>query len=180
MKQVILALVLCAIAPAAALAQAEAPSTRDLDKLLGVWAFEDASADDDGASYRERGTRRCERALDDAYIRCESRGRNQRGVERTYAMYFNYNSIDGGHQMLSVHGDYSRAQMFDLEILADGSWRLMRAQPPGSDGVVTRNWGTIRFPDQNTMVWETRLNRSTDPPDHWPLRYVDRGTRVSR
>lgn len=160
-------------------AQNTQPSTRDLDRILGTWAFEDVSAADNGAAYRESGTRTCALTLNDAYIRCESRGRAANGTERTYLFYFNYNAVDRRYEMLTLHSNWSQPQRFELQIMPDSSWRLTRAAAPSADGRVSRsNWGTVRFPDANTMIWETRLNRSDEPPDRWTLSYIDTARRM--
>ena len=173
----VLATLVYCTAPASA--QNAQPSTRDLDRILGTWSFEDASAADNGASYRETGVRTCALALGDTYIRCESRGRSAKGTERTYLFYFNYNAVDRRYEMRSLHSSWSQTQRFELRIMPDGSWHVFRGAAPSADGRVSRsNWGVIRFPDADTMIWETRLNRADEPPDRWPLSFVDNAKRV--
>ena len=165
-------------APSAS-AQNVQPSTLDLARILGIWSFEDVSAADNGASYRETGTRTCALTLNDTYIRCESRGRAANGTERTYLFYFNYNTVDRRYEMLSLHSSWSQSQRFELRIMPDGSWHLFRGATPSADGRVNRsNWGVVRFPDADTTIWETRLNRADEPPDRWPLSYVDTARRI--
>ena len=155
-------------------------STRDLAKILGEWSFEDASADGSG-SYRETGTRSCAYTLEETYIRCESRGRSAKGKDRIYLFYFNYNAADRRYEMHALHSSWSQTQRFTLSIEADGSWRLLRPAAPNADGGASRsNWGTVRFPDANSMVWETRLNSSDEAPDKWVLAFIDTSVRIRR
>jgi hypothetical protein len=173
------ALALLASCSTSAVAQNVQPSTRDLDRILGTWSFDDASAADNGASYRETGTRTCALTLSDTYIRCESLGRAANGTERTYLFYFNYNAVDRRYEMLSLHSSWSQSQRFELRIMPDGNWHLHRGATPSADGRVNRsNWGVVRFPDANTMIWETRLNRNDEPPDRWTLSYIDTARRI--
>lgn len=160
-----------------AAAATPAPSTRDLDRILGAWTFEDRSQQG-VRDYSEKGVRRCEKALDDAYIRCESVGTNQKGIKRTYVFYLNYNSVDRQYEMVALHGNWSRKSSFVLTIQPDSSWRLVGEPTVGTDGVVRRNWGSVRFDGDDRVIWETRLNASDSAPDSWPLYYVDRMTRM--
>jgi hypothetical protein len=175
----IFALALIASPTYSASAQSVQPSTRDLDRIVGTWSFVDASAADGGASYRETGTRTCALTLNDTYIRCESRGRAMNGTEREYLFYFHYDAVEHRYEMLTLHSNWSQSAKFDLRIMPDGSWHLLRGAAPSADGRISRsNWGVVRFPDADTIIWETRLNLADEPPDRWTLSFVDSASRV--
>jgi hypothetical protein len=156
-----------------------APSTsvKDLAWLVGVWEFDDRSTAAAGFDYQETGTRTCAWALDDQYIRCESRG-TSRGRTRTYVFYFNWNSITQQFDMLSMHPNTPRKSLMSGRVTGGGHHLDLRSDAVVDEGVTTRSWATIVFDGKDRMVWESRSNRGTDPPDAWPMRFREEARRI--
>lgn len=148
------------------------PSVRDLDLLIGKWRYVDESTKLAGFDYRETGTTECRYALDGAYIRCDGKGLYN-GNSRTFVEFLNYNRFTGEFQRVGMFGNHPAIARFTLEISEDGRRIEQRGAPmPQRDGTFTHNWGVITFADDNHYTWHVRLNRSNEPPDHWPLRFI--------
>lgn len=101
-----------------------------------------------------------------AYIRCESRG-TLRDRTRHYLWFINWNRLDERFEMVGLFGNSPRKIFYTLRV-SEGGRRIDLTTEPNAAG--ERNWSTITFEDDR-MVWETRLNRRGDPPDHWPVMY---------
>jgi hypothetical protein len=171
---------LCSIslaAPSGAAQTVPGPSIRDLSWLIGVWEFDDRSTAAAGFDYQETGTRTCAWALDDQYIRCESRG-TSRGRTRTYVFYINWNSITRQFDMLSMHPNTPRKALMSGLATNGGRHLDLRSETVVDDGIATRSWATIVFDGKDRVVWESRSNRGTDLPDHWPMRFREEARRV--
>jgi hypothetical protein len=82
--------------------------------------------------------------------------------------------------MLAMHGDYPRKSQYEV-VVEDGGRRLeLRGSPILlADGGTSRSRATVTFDGDATMRWETRINRSNQRPDHWPLRFADVAKRVN-
>ena len=156
---------------------APGPSIRDLSWLIGVWEFDDRSTAAAGFDYQETGTRTCGWALDDQYIRCESRG-TSRGRTRTYVFYINWNSITQQFDMLSMHPNTPRKALMSGRATSGGHHLDLRSDVVIDEGVASRSWATITFDGKDQIVWESRSNRGTDRPDHWPMRFREEARRV--
>ncbi|MFN0120929.1 MAG: hypothetical protein ACKV2V_10535 [Blastocatellia bacterium] len=151
------------------------PGLRDLAWLTGRWEFEDraVTASD---TYAEKGTRQCEWALDEQYIRCESRGVIN-GRARTYVFYFNWNKLDNRFEMVALHGNYPRKTFFTIKVSEQGRRLDLLSEKTTRDGIASQSWGTIRYDGQDKLSWETRINRSDQPPDSWNLLYREESRR---
>lgn len=172
---------LASFAAAIAVAHAASPSIKDLDRLIGTWQYDDRSLPALGFDYRETGVRTCDYALNGAYIRCVSIG-NSNGKPRTYEFNFNYNAIDERLEMVAMFSDYGPKQTYALSLSDHGS-RIdlvrQRTQRRGQ-GHADQIWATIVFEGNGKMVWTTRRNRSTQPPDAWPAITIDNAQRIPR
>lgn len=155
------------------------PTIRDLDVLIGKWRYVDESTDLAGFDYREEGVTECEYALDDAYIRCEGEGVHN-GRSRTFVEYLNYNRFTGEFQRVGMFGNHPAIATFTLE-LSEGGRRIEQfgAPTPQRDGTFTRNWGVITFSDEDHYSWDVHVNRSDEPPNHWPRKFVSRFERIA-
>lgn len=159
-------------------AHAEGSSIRDLDRLIGAWRYEDRSLPALGVDYVDTGARTCAYALNGAYIRCVSVG-NANGKPRTYEFSFNYNSIDERFEMVAMFSDYGPKQNYIVTVSNGGARIDLVGQrtPRKGQTYSDQSWATIVFEGNDTMVWTTRRNRSTTPPDEWPAITVDRAAR---
>ncbi len=147
-------------------------STRDLDRFIGKWRFVDEATELAGFEYREEGVTECHYALDDAYIQCDGVG-GSNNKTRHWVDYLNYNSITGDFERVGMFGNHPAKSSFTMRLSDDGQVvELFGAPMKQRDGSTTVNWGVIEFQDENNFTWNTRLNRSTQPPDHWPLSFV--------
>lgn len=178
MKNIIfgIAIWLLATASATAAESASKPTIRDLDRLIGIWEFEDAATENAGYEYVETGTRICAYALDDKYIRCESKGK-AKDKERTYVFYFNYNDADERFEMLSMFGNYSRKILYHLTVSEDGRRIDLTTGPNPEEDEIERSWATISFQSDDQFTWESRLNKGGDLPDHWPVTFRETARR---
>ena len=160
----------------------ETPSTAQshplslLDGLLGRWTFEDRSTPEAGFDYVERGTRTCERAIQDAYLVC--RNTSEGPQPREYQFFFNYNDIDKRFEMIALFSNWGRKMRYDVRVFDGGKRLELVADPLVRPDRVDRGWATIRIENENRIVWETRRNRSDRPPDDWPVITRDVATRV--
>ena len=160
------------VAAAPALAEDKERSTQDLDQFIGKWRFVDEATDLAGFEYREEGIIDCHYALDDAYIQCDGAGHSNNKT-RTWVDYLSYNSIRGEYERIGLFGNHPEKSSFIMRPSADGKVIEIFGVPMQQrDGSVTKNWGVIEFQDSDNFTWDTRLNRSTQPPDHWPLSFV--------
>lgn len=155
----------------------DAPSIRDLELLIGDWTFVDAATEYAGYEYSESGTRSCAYALDEQYIRCVSKGR-ARGKDRTYVFYINYNSEDERFEMLSMWSNYSRKALYHLLVSDDGRRIDLMNGPNPEEEEREQTWGTIIFQSDDKFIWESRLNKGNELPDHWPVTFRETADRV--
>lgn len=153
------------------------PSIRQLAWLIGRWDFVDRSLAP-GDSYRETGVRECGWALDDQYIRCESRG-TVGGRGRTYLFFFNWNSLDSRFEMVALHGNYGRKTFFTAKLSDQGKRLDLLQDRTTHETANSRTWGTLHFDGHDRILWETRINRRDQLPDTWPILYRDEARRVS-
>jgi|GEM_PF-6521840 len=176
---IILTLLGLAAAPVAANDEA-APekSTQDLGALIGKWRFVDESTDAAGFDYREEGTLHCFYAYEDAYIQCDGEGDNGR-QKRTYSDFLNYNSITDQYEWVGIFGNHPEKAFFVLTPSEDGKRIEMRGRPMNQRGGRTsRNYAVIEFDGDDAFTWNTYLNRSTDPGNHWPLSFIGTFERI--
>ena len=153
-------------------------SIRDLDMLIGKWRYVDESTELAGFDYYETGVVECAYALDDAYIRCDGEGLYN-GKSRTFVEYLNYNRFTGDFQRVGMFGNHPAIARFTLEVSDDGKRIEQRGAPmPQRDGTYTHNWGVITFTDDDHYVWHVHLNRSNEPPDHWPRKFISTFERI--
>ena len=175
------ALSLCMCAPlffGIAQAQEEpTPTIQDLHRLIGTWKFEDSATENAGYEYSETGTRVCEYAIDDQYIRCESHGKTDT-KERTYVFYWNYNKEDERFEMISLFGNYSRKIQYHVAVSDDGKRIDMTSGPNPEEEEREQSWATVIFHDDGTAIWESRSNSGDDLPNHWPVTFLDVATKV--
>lgn len=173
--RVLVVTMILAAAPATA-QSSRADSLAQLDWLQGTWDYRDASVDA-ATSYADAGERTCQRALRDAYIRCESVGRTANG-ERRYLFYINWNGNDRRYEMVALFSDYGRKVIYELR-LSDGGRRIDLLAPrfPTASGGTSQSWATITFDGDRTASWETRINTNRDLPDHWPVRFREQAVR---
>ena len=170
--------VLTALAAMPLRAQEAEKSTRDLAMFIGKWQFVDAATELAGFEYREEGITECSYALDDAYIRCDSTG-TANGKTRTYVDYLNYNSITDTYERTGLFGNFPEKSSFTMTIREGGMVIEQMGAPVNQrNGTTSTNWGLIRFTDADNFTWETRLNRSHQPPDHWPLSFIGTYKRI--
>lgn len=154
-------------------------STKDLHRFIGKWQFVDEATELAGFTYREEGTTECRYALDGAYIRCDSVGRYN-GKSRTYVDYLNYNSITDTYDRVGMFANHPEKATFTMKLANGGRTVSLTGTPMQQrDGSVTKNRAVITFADDNTYVWETRVNKSTEPADSWPLRFIGTYKKVS-
>jgi hypothetical protein len=171
-----LCVALFSVSVAATMAQAQTssaePSIRDLDRLIGTWEFEDVATAAAGLDYREAGTRVCAYALDDQYVRCDSKG-VIRGTERTYVFYFNYNKLERRFEMVALHGNYPRKTFYTVAVF-DGGLRIeLTSEKLPGDQSPNRSRATINFEAGDRAVWETRISKPGQPSNHWPVAFRD-------
>jgi len=154
------------------------PSIRDLDRLVGKWTFYDEATPLAGFDYREEGTIECRYAVDDAYIRCDGVG-HRNGKTRSFVEYINYNFITEQFERVGIFGNHPAKAVFAMTLSDDGKMIKQKGTPMQQrGGYFTRNWGKIRFVNDDHYIWETRVNRSDEDPDHWPLKFISEYKRV--
>ncbi len=156
--------------------RSEAPGIRDLAWLIGRWEFVDRAVSS-GDPYQESGVRECNWALDEQYIRCESRA-TVRGKVRTYVFYLNWNNLDNRFEMVALFGNYGRKTFYTITLSEQGRRLELLSERTIRNGVSSQSWATIRYDGQDKMSWETRINRGNQPPDAWPLLYRDEAQRL--
>lgn len=155
------------------------PSIRDLDKFIGKWTFTDEATKLAGFEYKESGEIECRYDLDDTYIRCDNVGRHN-GKERRYVNYINYNSISGTFELVGIFGNFPEKSFFSLKPLNDFTQFELAGRPMRQrSGLTSKNYGVITFKDANHFTWETRLNKSNEAPNHWPLKFIGTYQRAS-
>ena len=153
-------------------------SVRDLDRLIGIWRFSDTATEHAGHEYREEGIMRCSYVLDDRYIACMSEGNNGKST-RHYIHYWSYNDITDRYEMTGLFGNYGAKENFTVTISENGQEiELIREPSFNRNSITTKIWGIIKFESHDHFVWEVRLNRSDQSPDHWPLSYLSQYERA--
>ncbi|NVJ97530.1 MAG: DUF1579 family protein [Alphaproteobacteria bacterium] len=166
----------CSLAATPAVAE---PSIKDLDALTGTWEFYDEATELAGFEYREEGTQTCRYALDDSFIRCDGTG-TARGKTRHFTMYINYNRFKGTFEMVGLFGNFPEKSFFTIKPSEDlTKLELFGRRMNQRDGSTTQNYGVITFTDANSFTWETRVNKSTEPLNHWPLRFTGEYNKVA-
>lgn len=153
------------------------PDIRSVDWLVGEWEFADRAMLP-GSSYEEYGTRSCVYALDNQYIRCESRGTSG-DTTRTYVFYLNYNAQSERFEMLSMWGNIPGKALYTGTLSADGRQLELRdeALDTDDDGIQRRSWAVITYDDNGSMVWES--GSAPDGAERGPVRYRDDATRLN-
>lgn len=160
-------------------ATAEEPSIRDLDALIGTWEFFDEATELAGFDYREEGTQTCQYDLDDAFIRCDGTG-HARGKTRHFSMYINYNAFNGTYEMIGLFGNFPEKSFFTIKPSADFKrLELFGKRMNQRDGSTTQNYGVITFTDPGAFTWETHVNKSKEPLNHWPRRFYGEYRKVT-
>ena len=161
-----------------AAAQETEKSTRDLDRLIGHWRFVDQSTELAGFDYREEGEVTCQYVYDAAYIRCDGFGvSNDR--RREFVEYLNYNSITDQYERVGMFQNHPAKARFTMTLADDGREIEQFGAPMHQrNGATTRNWGKIKFESDDKYVWSTRLHRSGQDPNHWPLSFIGTYERV--
>ncbi|WDI30614.1 hypothetical protein PUV54_11675 [Hyphococcus flavus] len=153
-------------------------SIADLDFLLGKWRFVDESTEIAGFEYREEGEMICESALDERYIACHCEGASN-GKTRHYVNYYSYNNLAGEFQLTSLFGNYPEKSHFRIKLDEGENGFSMIGDPMRiPDGRRSTNWSVISLEGPDRIRWETRLNRTGEAPDHWPLKFVATYERV--
>lgn len=171
LKLAVAGVTLCA-ASLTVTAQNSEKSTQDLYRFIGTWQFVDEATALAGFTYREEGITECRYALDNAYIRCDSVGRYN-GKSRTYVDYLNYNSITGVYDRVGMFANHPEKAVFTMKLSDDGRTVELTGKPMQQrDGSVTKNRAVIKFLSDDEFIWETRVNKSTEPADSWPLSFI--------
>lgn len=155
---------------AAVLPAAAEPSIRDLSWLIGRWSFEDRSTPATGYDYAESGVRECAWALDDRYIRCESRGVSK-GKTRTYVFYLGFNSETGRFEMLSLFGNTPARALYEISV-SEGGRRLDMVSSYDEDGQPRRTWGVLTYDGSSSYVWES-TSGPANAAQRPPTRFID-------
>lgn len=171
-----------AMAAAGAEEKPQAPppekSTQDLGAFIGKWRFVDEATEDAGFDYREEGTLHCFYAYEGAYVQCDGEGDNGRS-KRTYSDFLNYNSITDQYEWVGVFANHPEKAFFVLTLSEDGRRVEMRGRPMNQrNGSTTLNYAVIEFDGEDSFVWNTYLNKSTDPGNHWPLSFIGTYERI--
>lgn len=143
------ALVACVLA-AGSTVLGQRPSIRDLDWLVGEWSFTDEQINGD---YRETGSRSCAYALGGDYIRCESRGRDHRGRERSYVWYFNYNSVESRFEITSLFQDNPRKFLYSATLHDEGRRLEIRFGSWEGDGLKVEGGASVVYNGRDQYVW---------------------------
>ena len=149
MAGVLGAIAAAAAAPAAATAQ-DSPLAQ-LDWLVGSWTFEDAAL---AGEYRESGTRDCAYALGGDYIRCESRGIDHRGRERTYLWFFNYNPAEERIEITSLFRGYAPKLLYTATVHEGGHRLEISFGTWQGDHIVVDGGATVTYDGADRYVWE--------------------------
>ncbi|WP_262696085.1 DUF1579 family protein [Kordiimonas aquimaris] len=154
-------------------------SIKDLNLLIGSWRYVDQSTENAGFNYREEGTIECAYAFNEAYIQCNGTG-HYNNKTRTFIEYINYNQITKNFERVGIFENHPAKAIFTLTVSADGKTIEQFGAPMHQrDGTVTKNWGSIRFSDENHYTWQTRVNYSNEAPDHWPVRFISTYERIT-
>lgn len=160
-------------------AAAEEPSVQDLDALIGTWEFSDEATELAGFTYREEGRSTCRYDLDDTHIRCDSVA-TYNDKDRHYVTYISYNDIAETFEMISLFGNFPEKSSFTLRPSDDFTRLELIGDPMRQrNGTLSRNYGVITFSGPDSFTWETRLNRSHEAPNHWPLKFIGQYRKVA-
>lgn len=156
-----------------AAATAAEPSIKDLEWMIGDWAFHDVATEAAGFKYEEKGTRSCRWALRDQYIRCESQG-GTAARPRTYVNYFNYNAAEKRFEMVSMWSNHPPKDIRAGEAAAGGrELRLRQLRPErDDDGIIKQSWAVMRFDGKGSWTWESG-SRPEGAADDGPVRFRD-------
>jgi hypothetical protein len=156
-----------------AAAGAAEPSIKDLEWMIGDWAFHDFATEAAGFVYEEKGIRSCRWELREQYIRCESQG-GTAARPRTYVNYFNYNPAEKRFEMVSMWSNHPPKDMRVGEAAADGRELKLRQLRPERDdeGMLKQTWAIMRFDGTATWTWDSG-SRAEGAAGDGPVRFRD-------
>lgn len=156
-----------------AAAAAGEPSIKNLEWMIGDWAFHDVATEAAGFKYEEKGIRSCRWAMREQYIRCESQG-GTAARPRTYVNYFNYNPAAKRFEMVSMWSNHPPKDIRVGEAASSGRELKLRQLRPerDDDGIVKESWAIMRFDGRATWTWDSG-SRAESAADDGPVRFRD-------
>ncbi len=146
--------------------------------FIGKWNFVDEATELAGIDYRETGITECRFALQNAYVQCSATG-TSKDKTRSYFDFLNYNPNTDQYEWVGVFSNHPGKVFMTITIAPDGkSLEMYGAPMKQKAGFVSKTWSQIKFISDDKFVWETRVNRSNEPLDHWPLKFIGTYTRI--
>ena len=159
-------------APDISAAQSALDRVRSLAAILGVWETRDVYRPDTPSQSVELGRRTCGYALANRYIECITMGTSAAGREREYRFYITWDEDRERFTMLSFWSNVAGMQLTAFTVDSTGrAWDIRSTAPYVENGVESRTWSTLRWVTPDSIVWTGRINRSTEPPDSWPVTF---------
>ncbi len=153
-------------------------STEDLAMFIGKWRFTDEATELAGFDYTETGITDCRLVLQSSYLQCSTTG-TSKDKTRSYFNFLNYNSISDQYEWVGMFSNHPEKFFMTISIAPDGKNFEMFGSPiKQKGGITSKNWSQIKFISSDKFIWETRVNKSNEPPDHWPLKFIGTYTRV--
>lgn len=154
---------------------AQHPSIKDLEFLIGTWETEEHSKTGD---WWEKSTRSGTYILDAQYIQLESSSISSTGKRRTYRFLIHYDNRSKRFEMISIYSNYPKYRTEILEWDNQGRKLQLRSQP--IDDEFSERTGTMQFNEDFSEYTWTGTNKSGDPKKPSVFEFIEQGKRTSK